>query len=197
MLSRYSTRREQFAMRSETIGEYRQVSQEPRGQSPVHERGLLNDSARYRPGILIFTRRHELLHADHRAMELIAHADQPHCEPSNEIHVAPVCELLNTIQAALDHRRAAGIWEPFELRRVIFEPRRKIVVRGLGLIDRNSHDDSRIVIALEEVRLRQEHSESQEQIIGLSQKRGGTAILGSAHPGSAHGVFDGSIDGAP
>ncbi len=184
-------------MRSETIGEYRKVSQGSRGQALVHEQSLLNNSAHYRPGVLIFTRRQELLHADHRAMEVIAHPDQPHCEPSSEIHVAPVRELLNAVQAALDHRRAAGIWEPFELKRLIFEPTRKIVVRGLGLIDRNSHDDSRIVIVLEEVRLRQEHSESQEQTIGLSQKRDGAAILGSAHLGSAHGVFDGSIDGAP
>lgn len=184
-------------MRSETIREYRQVSQGLRGQTPVPERSPLNDSARYQSGILIFTRRRELLHADHRAMELIAYHNQPHCEPSCEIHVAPVCELLNAVQAALDHRSAASIWDPFELKRVIFEPRRKIVVRGLGLIDRNFHDDSRIVIVLEEVRLCQEHSESQEQTIGLSQERNGETVLGSSQPGSAHGVFDRYIDRTP
>ena len=41
----------------------------------------------------------------------------------------------------------------FELKRVIFESERKILVRGFGLADRNSHDDSRIVIVLEEVTL--------------------------------------------
>ncbi len=153
MLSLYSDRSTRFAMRSETIREYRQVPQRPRGQAPVHELSQLNNSARYRAGMLIFTRRQQLLHADHRAMELIAHLDQPQRESSCKIHVMSVCELLNAVQAVMDHRRAACIWKPFELKRVIFEPRRKIMVRGLGFIDPDSHDDSRIVIVLEEIRL--------------------------------------------
>jgi hypothetical protein len=43
------------------------------------------------------------------------------------------------------------------LKRVIFETERKILVRGFGLAGPNSHDDSRIVIVLEEVGLQQEH----------------------------------------
>jgi hypothetical protein len=138
-----------------------------------------------------------LLHADRRALELIGHLDQAECEPGCEIHMAPVCELRDTIQAALDHRRAASIWEPFELKRVFFEPRRKIVVRGLGLVDRDSHDDSCIVIVLEEVRLRQERSEPQGQAMRPSQKRSGAEILGSAQLGSDRGVFEICMDEAP
>jgi hypothetical protein len=177
-------------MMSEAIRPHHQISQRQWDQTQAHELSPLNDSAPYRSGILIFSRRQKLLHVDPQALELIGHPDQPQSEPNSQIHVTPVCELLNAIQAALDHRKAVSIWEPFELKRVIFERTRKIVVRGLGLIDRDSYDDSRIVIALDEVRLRQEHRESQEQMIGLSPERGGAGILGSAHLGSAHGVFD-------
>jgi hypothetical protein len=76
------------------------------------------------------------------------------------------------------------------LRRVIFEPNLRILVRGLGLADREPHDDSCIVILLEEIPLREERSEPQRQAREPSQRPGGAAILGSAQPGSAHGVFD-------
>jgi len=177
-------------MRSDTVRLHHHMLQMRRGNEPVSELSPPNDSARYRSGILIFSRRQKLLHADRRALELIGHPDQPECELGCASHVASVCELRNSIQAAMDHRRAASIWEPFELKRVFFEPKRKILVRGLGLADRGSHDDSCIVILLDEVPLREERSESQGRARELPQERGGAAILGSAQPGSAHGVFD-------
>jgi hypothetical protein len=67
--------------------------------------------------------------------------------------LAPVRELIAQIQEALDSRTEANIRELFELKRVIFETERKILVRGFGLAGPNSHDDSRIVIVLEEVGL--------------------------------------------
>lgn len=175
---------------SEHIRRHHQISQRQRGQTPVHEICPLNDLAGYGSSILMFSRQEKLLHADRRALELIAHPDQLLGDPDCGIHVGPVYELLHAVQAALDHRRAASIWEPFELKRVIFEQRRKLVVRGLGLIDRESHDNSRIVILLEEVLLRQEHCQSHGQVIELSPKRGGAGIPGLAHLGSAHGVFN-------
>ena len=176
-------------MMSEAIRLHHQISPRQRGQTQTHELSVLNDSARYRSGILIFSRQQILLHVDPQALELITHHGQPQCEPTSE-YMVPLCELLNAVQAALDHRRAASIWEPFELKRVIFEQRRKLVARGLGLMNRDSHDDSCIVIVLEEIRLRQEHRESEKQMIGLSPERGGAGIRGSAHLGSAHGVFN-------
>ena len=182
---------------SESVRRHHLISQGQRGQPPVDEASPLNDSAGSPSGILMFSRQKKLLHADRRALELIALPDQLLCDPRCGIHVGPVCELLNAVQAALDHRRAASIWEPFELKRVIFEQRRKLVMRCLGLIDRESHDDSRIMILLEEVRLRQEHCESQEQAIRLFSGKSGAGTLGSAYLGSAHGVFDGNSDSAP
>jgi len=184
-------------MRSDTVRLHHHMSQMRRGNEPGSELSSLNDSARYRSGILIFSRRQKLLHGNCRALELIGYLNQPECVPECDFHVVPVCELRDSIQAALDHRRAANTWEPFELKRVFFEPRCKIVVRGLGLADRDSHDDSCIVIVLEEVRLRRESNEPQRQAMGLSQKRSGADTLGSAQLGSAHGVFDVGMDGAP
>jgi len=184
-------------MRSDTVRLHHHMSQMRRGNEPGSELSSLNDSARYRSGILIFSRRQKLLYANCRALELIGHFNQPECEPGCEVNVASVCELRDTIQATMDHRRAASIWEPFELKRVFFEPNRKIVVRGLGLADRDSHDDSYIVIVLEEARIRRERSEPQRQVMRPSQNRSGADVLGSAQLGSAHGVFDVCRFGAP
>lgn len=100
-----------------------------------------------------------MLHANRRALKLMGHTDQAALVPACEIQSAPVCELRNVIQAGLDHRRAASIWEPFKLKRVFFEGRRKFLACGFGLADRSSHDDSRIVIIMDELGLRQERSE--------------------------------------
>ena len=114
-------------------------------------------SAHSRPGILIFSRGRQLLHMNSRALELTGHLNQAEIGPSHDIRSASVRELSAQIQETLDHRREANIWEIFELKRVIFETESKILVRGFGLADRNSHDDSRIVIVLEEVGHRQEY----------------------------------------
>jgi hypothetical protein len=114
-------------------------------------------SARSRPGILIFSRRQQLLHMNSRALELTGHLNQAEIKSVLDIRSAPVRVLSAQIQETLDHRREANIWEIFELNRVIFETERKILVRGFGLADRNSRDASRVVIVLEELGRRQEH----------------------------------------
>lgn len=157
----------------------------------------LNGRAHYRPGILIFSRRQKLLHASRRALELTGHLDQSEIGPVHEIRSVPVHELRYMIQAALDHRREANIWEIFELKRVIFEERRKILVRGFGLADRSSHEDSRIVIVLEELGLRQELSEPVRLAMGPSHEGDGPVVRGSAQRGSDRGVFDTCMYGAP
>jgi hypothetical protein len=124
---------------------------------PSPEPSAKSASVRSRPGILIFSRRQQLLHMNRRALELTGHLNQTEIGPVNDILLAPVRELSAQIQEALDSHKEANIWKLFELKRVIFEAGRKILVRGFGLADRNSHDDSRIVIVLEEVGLQQEH----------------------------------------
>jgi hypothetical protein len=183
-------------MKGETMEQHDHIAQMPLGQGSVSELGPLNDTVRYRSGILIFSRGQKLLHANRRALELTGHLHQAEVGTVGEIHSAPVRELRSAIQAAMDHRRAANIWEPFKLKRVIFEGRRKLLVSGFGLTDRSSHDDSRIVIVLDELGLRQARSEPERQVTGLSQERRGAAILGSTQLGSDRGVFDVGIYGA-
>ena len=121
------------------------------------EPGTRGASVRSRPGILIFSRRQQLLHMNRRALKLTGHFNQTAVEPVTGTRLAPMRELSAQIQEALDSRTEANIRELFELKRVIFETERKILVRGFGLAGPNSHDDSRIVIVLEEVGLQQEH----------------------------------------
>ena len=112
-------------------------------------------------GILIFSLRQELLHVNRRALELIDHLHHSRIRSVNDIPSGPVHVLRVLIQETLDRCKAANIWEPFELKSLVFEAGRKILIRGFGLAGRNSYDDSRIVIILEEVGLRQDH-EAQE-----------------------------------
>jgi hypothetical protein len=160
-------------MGNETISLNGQVSRTPSGQGSVSAPILLNDIRHYRPGILIFSRRQKSLCLNRRALELTGHLSQADIGAVCEIPSTPVHELRNEIQAVLDHRRDADIWERFEMKRIIVEARRRILVRGFGLADQKSHDDSQIVIVLEELGLPQERCETGRQVNGLFQDRGG------------------------
>ena len=102
------------------------------------------------PGILVFLRRQSLAHMNHRALELTGHFDQTEIGPATTTLLRLVSELRVQIQDTLDHRRKADIWGLFELKREIVESSRRILLRGFGLADRNSHDGSRIMIVLDE-----------------------------------------------
>jgi hypothetical protein len=97
----------------------------------------------------------QLLHMNHRALELTGHLDQAETGPATMTLSRLVSELRVQIQDTLDNRRQADIWELFELKRDMVESGRKILLRGFGIADRNSQDDSRIVIVLEEIGFRQ------------------------------------------
>jgi hypothetical protein len=105
-------------------------------------------NAFHRPtvGILIFSLGQELLHMNRGAFELIDHLSD-----------SEIASVNDMIQEALNRWNKANIWEPFELKSIVLEARRKILIRGFGLADRHSYNHSRIVIILEEIGLRQEH----------------------------------------
>ncbi len=123
-------------------------SGEPSGESA---------SADSLPGILLYSHKAQLLHMNRRALDLIGDFNQAGIGSDNEVCSVSVRELLAQMQETLAHRKAANIWDAFELKRVIFEAGCKILVHGFGLANQDSYNDSRIVIVLEEVDLRQEH----------------------------------------
>jgi len=122
------------------------------------------------PGILLFSHRGEVLHMSRRALDLIGHLNQVAFGPDHDRRAALVRELLAQIQETLAHRKAANIWDAFELKRVIFEAGCKILVQGFGLANQDSYNDSRIVIVLEEVGRRQEHKAQQASARALASE---------------------------
>ena len=107
------------------------------------------------PGVLVFSHRRHLGHMNRRALELTGHFDQAENGPATMTLLGRVSELRGQIQDILDYRRNADIWELFELKCGMVEAGRRILLRGFGLADRNSQNDSRIVIVLEEFGFRQ------------------------------------------
>lgn len=137
-------------------------SQVWRGQGlSSSEPSVESASADSLPGLLLFSHRGQLLQMNRRALELIGHLNQAGIVPDNDVRSVSVRELLAQIQETMAHRNAANIWDAFELKRVIFEAGCKILVQGFGLANQDSYNDSRIVIVLEEVGLRQEHKAQQ------------------------------------
>ena len=128
-----------------------------------HEPSAVSVSLRSQPGILIFSRRRKVLHMNRRASELTGHLGKAETAPATMTLSRLVSEHCIQMQDILESRKAANIWEPFQLKHVVFEAGRRILVRGFGLADRNSFDDSRIIILLEEAGLRQEHKAQQTQ----------------------------------
>ena len=132
-----------------------------RGGKEVHEKfghelsssvpNTENVFQRSGPGILVFLRGQPPVHLNRRALELTGQFDQAGAGPATTTLSRLVSELRVQIQDNLDNRRKADIWGLFELKREIVESGRRILLRGFGLADRNSHDGSRIVIVLEEV----------------------------------------------
>ena len=127
------------------------------------------------PGILVFSHRRQLLHMNRRALDMAGHFDQAETGPGTMTLSRLVSELRVQLQDALDSRTEADIWELFELKRVMVEAGRTVLLRGFGLPNRKSSDHSRVIIILEEVNLQQERGTSQEQAKVHSPDREGPA----------------------
>ena len=80
-------------MSGETIRRRNLILGMQRGRGSVSEPIPLNDRACYRPGILMFSRRQQLLHLNRRALELTGHFDQAEIGSACEIHSASVLDL--------------------------------------------------------------------------------------------------------
>ena len=125
------------------------------------EPSMESASVRSQPGLLIFSHCGHLLHMNRRALDLIGHLNQVGIGPDHDLRAALVRELLAQIQETLAHRKAANIWDVFELKRVLFEVGCKFLIRGFGLANQDSYNNSHIVIVLEEIGRRQDHKAQQ------------------------------------
>jgi hypothetical protein len=106
------------------------------------------------PGILVYSRRGQLLHMNRRALELAGHFDRE-TGPATMTLSRLVSEFHVQVQDSLDNRTEANVWELFELKRFLIESGRKFMLRGFGLPNRNSSDHSRVIIILDMVELQQ------------------------------------------
>ncbi|MGH7228617.1 MAG: hypothetical protein ACREIH_05310 [Nitrospiraceae bacterium] len=126
------------------------------------------------PGVLVFSRTLQILHVNRRALELTGQSHQVTTGPISVALSTPLIELRAKVQEALARRTAAGVWDPFEVRRAVGEVGSRVLLRGFGLPDRKASDRSRIIIVLEEQAGLQEediaeHSEGQFYPVNLEE----------------------------
>jgi len=102
------------------------------------------------PGILMLTSSMQLLYRDRRSWELCAQINKHQSgKAANGVLPPAVADLCVKIMKAKD-------WEQFQLRRIVGDPKRPILLCGLGLPDTTGSQQSRILIMMEEIGRRQE-----------------------------------------
>ncbi len=109
------------------------------------------------PGILLLTSSMQLLYRDRRTWELCGEINKAqNGTAANGVLPPAVAELADEIMKTLHVRTEAKDWEHFRVKRIIGDPKRPVLLRGVGLPDRNGLQQSRILITMEEVGRRQE-----------------------------------------
>jgi DNA-binding CsgD family transcriptional regulator len=109
------------------------------------------------PGILLLTSSMQLLYRDRRTWELCGQINKAqNGKAANGVLPPAVAELCAEIMKTLQVRTEAKDWEHFRVKRIIGDPKRPVLLRGVGLPDRSGIQQSRILITMEEVGRRQE-----------------------------------------
>jgi hypothetical protein len=126
-------------------------------------------------GILVYSHAGHLLHMNRRAWAMTGHLNQAETGPPTMTLSSLVSELRLQLQDILDSRLAANVWEASEVKRVLSEFGRTIVLRGFALPNRDSSNDSRVIIILEEVSRQQACGASQAQAQVPARNREGAA----------------------
>lgn len=109
------------------------------------------------PGILLLSSSMQLLYRDRRTWELCGQINKAQAGKAASGVLPPaVADLCAEIRKTLQVRTEAKDWEHFRVKRIIGDPKRPVLLRGLGLPDRNGIEQSRILITMEEVGRRQE-----------------------------------------
>ena len=128
----------------------------------VHVEGIVDKRAG--PGILMLTASLQMVYRDRRAWDLSGRINAlQNSTGGNSVLAPPIAELCADVIAALKVRTNPKDWEQFQIRRVIGDPRRPILLTGLGIPDPNGIQHSRILIIFSELGRRQEAAIEQAQ----------------------------------
>jgi DNA-binding NarL/FixJ family response regulator len=124
------------------------------------------------PGILLLSSSMQLLYRDRRTWELCAQINKAqNGKTANGVLPPAVAELCSEIMKTLQVRTEAKDWEHFRVKRIIGDPKRPVLLRGVGLPDRSGIQQSRILITMEEVGRRQEAvTEQAKELFHLTER---------------------------
>ena len=124
------------------------------------------------PGILLLSSSMQLLYRDRRTWELCAQINKAqNGKAANGVLPTAVAELCSEIMKTLQVRTDAKDWEHFRVKRIIGDPKRPVLLRGVGLPDRSGIQQSRILITMEEVGRRQEAvTEQAKELFHLTER---------------------------
>ncbi len=124
------------------------------------------------PGILLLSSTMQLLYRDRRTWELCAQINKAqNGKTANGVLPPAVAELCAEIMKTLQIRTEAKDWEHFRVKRIIGDPKRPVLLRGVGLPDRSGIQQSRILITMEEVGRRQEAvTEQAKELFHLTER---------------------------
>jgi DNA-binding CsgD family transcriptional regulator len=124
------------------------------------------------PGILLLSSSMQLLYRDRRTWELCAQINKAqNGKAANGVLPPAVAELCSEIMKTLQIRTEAKDWEHFRVKRIIGDPKRPVLLRGVGLPDRSGIQQSRILITMEEVGRRQEAvTEQAKELFHLTER---------------------------
>jgi DNA-binding CsgD family transcriptional regulator len=108
------------------------------------------------PGILMMTSSMQMLYRDRRSWELCAQINRNHNSKSATGILPPaVADLGAEVMQALKEAVRSKDQEHIRIKRLIGDLNHPVLLCGLGLPDRNGHEDSRILIIMEEIGRRQ------------------------------------------
>lgn len=124
---------------------------------PVHMENIAEQ--RSGPGLIVMSSDLRALHMNRQAVELCREIGEgTPGKPPVEGLPAPVRELGADVRSMLQARTEAKDWEQLQVRRLVGDTRRAVLLRGVGLPDQAGLAYGRIIIIMEEVGRRQESS---------------------------------------
>lgn len=116
------------------------------------------------PGLLILSTDNRLLHMNRRGWELVRNISEVQPLKAEGLLPTAVTEICAEIRCLLKAQFGSKDWEQLEVRRLVGEMRRPVLLRGFGLPGSEATQHSRILIVMEVMGRR-------ERIAQQAQKR--------------------------